>query len=169
MKDFNTFINNQKELLSEQKSGFGNQSSGGEPDDSSGRIASLGHGDDADKIKVSKPFIDFKNVFTDKVLYNFDSLISKMPGLDKLVMTSGQKSRLTDTINKIAEVDRRRADYLLHKIENVSTLPASADRTQKVQSIINDINGFEIQLARGSRSYSSVQPEQFIREPQRRF
>ena len=84
-----------------------------------------------------------------------------MPALDKMVMTSAQKAKLTDTIKKISDVDRRRADILLHRIENVMTLPASADRTKKVQSIINDINGFEMQLARGSRSYASVQPQAF--------
>ena len=159
MKDFNTFVNHQRELLSEQK-GISNQSAAS-GSDSSGKIAGMGHGINANTVKVSKPFIDFRNVFTDKVLYNFESLISNMPALDKMVMTSAQKAKLTDTIKKISDVDRRRADILLHRIENVMTLPASADRTKKVQSIIYDINGFEMQLARGSRSYASVQPQAF--------
>tara|TARA_R110000824_G_scaffold325883_3_gene512792 strand:+ start:588 stop:1097 length:510 start_codon:yes stop_codon:yes gene_type:complete len=169
MKDFRTFVNSQKELLTEKKAAntsTKHQTSGA---DRSGTIASLGHGDDASKIMVSAPFIDFKSPFSDKVLYAFGEFMNRLPALDKYVMTSGQKSKLTDTINKIAKVDRRRADYLLGEMEKISTLPASADRTKRVQSIINDINGFETQLTSGSRSYASVQPEPFTREPQRRF
>jgi len=158
MKDYRTFVKTQRSLM-EQKGNPSSQSPS--KSDSSDSIAGLGHGDNKERVMIKSPYLDFINVFTDKLAYDFSSLISSMPSLDKLAISSVEATALKSTLERLSEVDRRRAEQFLKRIEDILVLPSSADRTRRVQQIVHDINGVNVELQRGSRSYDSVQPQNY--------
>ena len=156
MENFNSFIKKQECLLEATRHGAVNKSgkSSSSSQDASGKVASM-HGS---TVKFTAPQLDFRNPFTEKLAYNFTEFLSRFEPLSNRVMNKIDKQSLIKSLEQLRTVDPKRADSIMREVSKIPTLPASADRTRRVQQIVKELGGFNTELQRGSRSYESVQP-----------
>jgi len=94
------------------------------------------------------------------VVYDFGKYLEGFKGLDgDLVMTREDRKRLTSIVKNMPEGPRKAK--LTKQMANTMTLPKSADRTRKVQDIVNQIKQFDTQ-AYGVPRGTNTSGETFI-------
>ena len=151
MKDFKTFLNEQKRLVeakgppvlppaqprgssSSPLRGFGTS-------DKRGVVASLGHGNDSHKVLVTQGTSpSFMSNVSDKAVYDFSKMIGNFEKLDKLVMGDEDKNRMKSIIDSMPDSTQKR--QLIKNMDDIVGLPKSADRTERTQSIVNQIKQY---------------------------
>jgi len=164
MKDFNTFINEQRELLNEKGSKSDpNQGVSNKAD----AFAGMGGG-----INVSTTLFNptpgshsspMLSAGLENSVYDFASLFASGEFENLLGDTMMQKveyERLQKVIDDMPNSHRKNA--LIKDMQKVSTMPVSEYRTKKAQQIMNDINGFAGTLQQGSLPYNDYNSDVFI-------
>ena len=171
MKDFKTFLNEQKRLVEAKgppafspKQPRGSSSSPlrgyhGGGADKVGVVASLGHGNDIHKVLVAQGTSpSFMSNVSDKAVYDFSKMIGNFEKLDKLVMGDEDKNRMKSIIDSMSDSTQKR--QLIKNMDDIVGLPKSADRTERTQSIVNQIKQYDME-ARGVGRDAAV-PSTFI-------
>ena len=162
MKDFNTFITEQRKLLNEKGS---KSDPNRELSNKANAFAGMGGGANLTTTLInpsnshSTPMI---NAVADKAVYNFADLFSSGEFenlLGDTMMQKVDKDRLQTIIDDMPNSHRKNA--LIKDMQKVSTMPVSEYRTKKAQQIMNDVNGFAGTLQQGSVPYNDYTSDMF--------
>lgn len=150
MKDFKTFLNEQKSMQSSMQ----NASS-----EKAGGMAGLGHVSPHEALIPATSSPTMLRSFEKSTVYDFKGFLQNLPSLDgDMVMTDVNKTKLINVIDNMEDSHRKRS--LLKQVANTMTLPKSADRTQKIQSIMKQVDNISME-AQGVNQ-SAFTPSTFI-------
>ena len=148
MKDFKTFLKEQLQL-SESKGNLTFQASLG-AEDKAGTIASMSQGDKTLVRYGDTSNSTFLNNMNTKTVYDFSKVLSSMESLDKIILRDEDKNKLKSVIDKMPDSYAKR--QLIQNMQDTVGLPKSADRTRRVQKIVNQINQYDMEARGVSRS-----------------
>jgi len=150
MKDFKTFLNEQKSMQSSMQNAASEKVGG---------LAGLGHVNPHEVLVTPTSAPTMLKSYTDAVKYDFSGFLKNLPSLDgDMMISDADKRKLSDVVDKMPDSHRKR--NLINQMEKTMTLPKSADRTQKVQSIMKQVN--DISMEAQGVDQSAFTPTTFI-------
>ena len=153
MKDFKTFL---KEQAAFSKGTVTKQPTLG-LSDKKDTIASMSQGDKTLVRYGDTSNRTFLNNMNTKTVYDFSKVLDSMESLDKIILRDDDKKKLKSVIDKMPDSYAKR--QLIQNMQDTVGLPKSADRTRRVQSIVNQINQYDME-ARGVPRSASI-PQNF--------
>ena len=150
MKDFKTFLSEQKGMQASQNA---------QTTEAEGGIAGLGHINPKEVLVTSNTNPVMLKSYEKSVAYDWSGFLSRLPSLEGDLMISDEdRERLNLILDKMPEGIRK--SKLLSQVEKTISMPKSATRTQNVQSIIKQIN--DISMSAEGVNQSSFTPTTFI-------
>ena len=159
MKDFKTFINEQKSLSARQSAS----------NDKVDGVAGLGHGINAHKVlnhpshHYGGPQVILRNTQT---AYNFEKLFNSgqyASLLGDIMMPEGDRAKLTDVIENMPNTHAKQ--QLMKDMEKVIAMPVSDYKNSKLKSIIKQIYGNS--MGPGSSQYIDYNDKSSVYTPAR--
>tara|TARA_R110000851_G_scaffold101557_1_gene217712 strand:+ start:10890 stop:11402 length:513 start_codon:yes stop_codon:yes gene_type:complete len=159
MKDYRTFISEQVDLTEKASNtlSFATPEVGGASDKANTIASTRGvtvRVDGIDKVSFIKSL-------TDKTTYNMGDFLSNFEGLSNYTIRPEEAKAYKETLQQMRDNDPRK-EKIARELQNVMTLPASADRTYRTQNVLNQLGNIATEMQSGSVSYGEVQPQTFI-------
>jgi len=148
MKQFDTFIQEQKELLNEKKGSGATKSDPRTGSANKSTMASM-HGDSVVVAVGTTP--SFVNHISDKAVHDFGKMLSNFSPLSKAAFPSSLVNNLKSIIDNMETSHKK--TQMIQQMRDIVTLPASADRTLKVQNFSKEMKGIALELQKGSTKY----------------
>ena len=156
MKDYKTFLSEQIELTEKVKTSK-SVADFGVGSDKSGTIASTS----GSTVKVDGiDTLNFIKTLTDRTTYNMGDFLSNFEGLSNYTIRPEEARAYKQTLQQMKDTDPRK-EKIATELQNIMTLPASADRTYRTQNVLSELDGIATEMQPGSVSYNDVQPRTF--------
>jgi len=158
MKDYKTFLSEQVDLTEKASNtlSFVTPEVGGAADKANTIASTRGvtvRVDGIDKVSFIKSL-------TDKTTYNMGDFLKNFKGLSNYMIRPEEAKAYKQTLQQMRDNDPRK-EKIAMELENVMTLPASADRTYRTQNVLSELEGIATEMQQGSVSYRDVQPKTF--------
>ena len=157
MKDYKTFLSEQVELNEKVKTSKSVTVAGVGSDKKDTIASTTGVTVRIDGIGK----LDFVRSLTDKTTYNMGDFLKNFKGLSNYMIRPEEAKAYKQTLQQMKDSDPRKVKIAM-ELENVMTLPASADRTYRTQNVLSELEGIATEMQQGSVSYDDVQPTTFI-------
>ena len=86
--------------------------------------------------------------------------LSNFEGLSNYTIRPEEARAYKQTLQQMKDTDPRK-EKIATELQNIMTLPASADRTYRTQNVLSELDGIATEMQPGSVSYNDVQPRTF--------